>query len=124
MHAQAHKMLTYYTVTGHETLRIYNDTEGYGPYVIMTPDGRQWTRRGVPELPPEGFAVQPGEFFLAEMTPDDAFELATEIADREWEDDPRTHEEFETKADLWAATVQGLMREIERHQAPILAVRT
>ena len=124
MHAQAHKILTYYTVTGHETLYVYNDTEQQGPHVVTTSDGRMWRQRGVPMAPPSGFVVQPGELYLRAMTKGDAFDLANEIAEREWIVDPTLRRLYETQEDFRAVTVQGLMREVVEYGAPILAVHS
>ena len=122
VHPHARKILTYYTVEGHETITVYNLTEGYAPTTVVTPDGRHWRRRGLMLDIPEGFALSPGDRFLSLMTMDDAERMADEIVELRWGNDPEAERRYESREEFRAVVMSGLANEVEHHRSTVLLV--
>lgn len=120
MHPHARKTMTYYTVTGHDTITVYNLTEGRAPYVVTTPDGRHWRRRGLVQELPEGFELGLGDYFLTTMTLDDAEALSFEITELGWDLDSELRRLYKTQDEMRAVVFGGLCAEISNHRAPFL----
>lgn len=122
VHPHARKILTYYTVEGHQTITVYNLTEGYAPTTVVTADGRHWRRRGLMLDLPEGFELSPGDYFLSLMTMEDAEQMADEIVELRWEKDPETLRRYESREEFRAVVMAGLANEVEHHRSTILLV--
>jgi len=112
--------MTYYTVTGHDTITVYNLTEGRAPFVVTTPDGRHWRRRGLVQDLPEPLELTDGDYFLSTMTTEDAQALSVELVELSWDLDPELRRLYKTQDEMRAVVFGGLCGEIANHRAPIL----
>lgn len=122
VHPHARKILTYYTVEGHQTITVYNLTEGYAPTTVVTSDGRSWRRRGLMLPIPDDFELSQGDHFLSIMTMDDAEALADEIVERRWGVDPEVARWYESREEFRAVVMAGLATEVAQHRSTVLLV--